>query len=68
MLASLLIVVAPEVTLGMVLTQRLAVTHSLEVGHLNDQILLMMGVTQQALDHITHREAGGSCDSSSCSR
>merc|ERR1719245_681058 len=65
-LASLFIVMAPEVTLGMVLTQRLAVTHSLEVGHLNDQILLMMGVTQQALDHIAHREGGGSCASCSC--
>jgi len=66
-LASLLIVVTPEVALGMVLTQRLAVTHSLEVGHLDDQILLVIGVTQQALDHITHREGGGSCASCSCS-
>merc|ERR1712110_962848 len=66
-LSSLLVVVAPEVALRVILTQRLAVTHSLEVGHLDDQVVLVKGVTQQSLDNIAHGEAGGSGDScSSC--
>ena len=69
-LPMLLIPVAPEPALCMVLAQRLAVAHSLQMCHLNDQVLLMEGIAEQTIHHITLGQSGGSgccCCSSSTS-